>query len=99
MSPVTPSGFTLTDHARRTMARRRVTVEDVRRVLTGATVTEPTEQGRRRYVLGDLAVVVAPGSYRAPGSVAVVTVLKRTGDVWTDDDVANRTATRQEISA
>jgi len=72
-------------HARRAMAERNVTPQQVLDALRYPEITEP-HLGRRRYVRGDVAVVVDDRG----GRHVVVTVLWRRGDQWTSETMAAR---------
>lgn len=75
----------LTPHALSAMQRRDVEPEEVAEALVHPDCTEPVEKGRRRYVKGPLAVVVQEGAVPA-----VVTVLLRQSEQWTDGDMRGR---------
>ncbi len=78
----------LTRHAREQMVARDVTPEEVGEAILRADVVEPS-RGARRFVKGDLVVVVAPDARRR-GRYVVVTVLLRSAEDWTDEDVRRR---------
>lgn len=95
MSAPRPSSWaslTLTRHALDAMRRRLVEPEDLAEVLRDPATVEtagrgPRGESRWRFTRGDLCTVVAvhPG-----GRAAVLTVLLRSSDRWTDADVAAR---------
>lgn len=75
----------ITRHAWQAMKDRNVTPEQVVAVLRDPAVTEP-HMGRRRFVKGDLAVVVDDDGVL----LRVVTVLWRRGQQWTSESMAAR---------
>lgn len=81
-------GLRLSGHARDAMRRRDVWPEEVARVLVAPDVVTADGAGRRRYVAGDLAVVVADED----SGPLVVTVLLRSRSRWTDEDCRRRSA-------
>lgn len=78
----------LTEHARDVMKRRGITFEQVAEVVQRASIIEP-HKGKRRFVRGDLCVVVATDPR---GFKTVVTILLRSQDQWSDTDARNRTS-------
>lgn len=77
--------FVPTNHLLEKMRLRNITWAEIIEVLEKPEVTfGPDLRGRKTVQKGDLAVVVS-------GSGAVITVLLRDADQWTDEDVRDRT--------
>ena len=76
----------ISDHARRAMMLRRVSMDEILEVLNTPEVTDTKNHGEKRYFCDRLCVVTQTHGYRA----IVKTVLYRYGDKWTDEDVRNR---------
>lgn len=76
----------LTTHARETMRRRGITMDEALAVVHRPELTE-CHQGRERRVRGNLAAVVVPNE---EGHPIVMTFLFRTQAQWTDAEVAAR---------
>ena len=76
----------ISDHARRAMMLRRVSMDEILEVLNTPEVTDTNDHGEKRYFRDRLCVVTQAHGYRT----IVKTVLYRYGDKWTDEDVRNR---------
>lgn len=79
----------ITDHARKAMMLRRVSIDDVLKIIHNPEVTDKTvREDTKRYFRGRLCVVTRLNDRNA---IVVKTVLYRYGETWTDSDVRNRT--------
>lgn len=84
-----PTQIVISDHARKAMMLRRVSMDEVLRVLNTPEVTDRSGHGEKRYFRDRLCVVTQSHGPRT----IVKTVLYRYGDKWTDEDVRNRDLT------
>jgi hypothetical protein len=75
----------ISDHARRKMMLRRVSIDDILEIRQFPQCTD-LKGNNRRYYLRDLCIVVAEDRH----SDTVKTVLFRVDGKWTDEDVRNR---------
>jgi hypothetical protein len=78
----------VTDHARKAMMLRRVSIDEVLKIISDPEVTDKSSLGITRYFRGRLCVVTRKDDRNA---IVVKTVLYRYGQTWTDEDVRNRT--------
>lgn len=79
----------LTAHAQRVMCERGVSFSEVEKAVSRPQIVEPHE-GRRRFIRGDLVVVVADDRRPGGSDLFVVTVLWRKLDRWTSDQMKAR---------
>ena len=75
----------ISDHARRKMMLRRVSIDDILKVRQFPQFTD-LKGNNRRYYLENLCVVVAEDRHVD----TVKTVLFRVNGRWTDEDMRNR---------
>lgn len=76
----------LTTHARQAMQMRRVSMDEVLKVISSPETTDKDREGNKRYFRDKLCVVTRDGFH----NITVKTVLFRYGDTWTDKDVRAR---------
>lgn len=80
----------ISDHARDVMRRRAITFDEVAAIVAYPQIVETQPDGRRRYVVDALAVVVAEDRDRGITFRTIITILLRSGEQWTDADAAAR---------
>lgn len=81
-----PINLVISDHARKAMMLRRVSMDEILRILATPEVTDTDSHGVTRYFRDRLCVVTQRHGRRT----IVKTVLYRYGDTWTDEDVRKR---------
>lgn len=82
-----PKPLIITSHARNAMMLRRVSIDEVLKIILHPEITDRSHRGVVRYFRGHICVVTADNNPRA---TVVKTVLYRYGDLWTDEEVRNR---------
>jgi hypothetical protein len=88
MTPEELRNVRFTWHAAEVMADRNVTQAQVADVLMHPEIVEP-HRGKRRFIKGELVVVLADDDRRR-GFYAIVTVLWRRPEAWTSADMRQR---------
>lgn len=81
----------LSGHAREKMIERGVTFQEIEDVIRYPEIVTPDSYGpgRRKFMRGDITVVVAPGA-RDPEALVVVTVLWFKQEQWTSEQMRDR---------
>ena len=81
-----PKPLFITDHARKAMMQRRVSMDDILKIISDYETMDKNRNGISRFFKQDLCVVLQDD----PKKYIVKTVLYRFGNQWTDEDVRKR---------